>query len=382
MAEPRGERIGQAGEARLAAVESIRGLALICVITGHLWAMSKAGSVNGFELALGTLPRRIMFCLTYGVWVFFGLSGYLLFWPFVRRQLGRGGPISVRTYATNRAVRILPLYYVAVVVGLLFLADDPTLRLWWRHLIGAQGLWHDSSFAVNGPLWSVAIELQFYALLPILAWLLAKVAGRSYGRTVAILVVLGAASAIARQLLAIDVADWTTTLWRFQLPTTFCFFATGMLLAVTRARLEERPLTGPLAHPGLWLAAAAPLWLAACADARLSLELLCIPAVFLTVGGIVLPLRPWAPLAAMRWRPLALLGVVSYSVYVWHWPAIFEIGWIYDLVDDPFVLLPLVYFPALIVIGVVSYWFLERPGLRMRRRWANESPAPIGSPAA
>src|SRR5438128_1919926 len=108
-----GERIGQAGERRLARVESVRALAALGVVVGHLWATAHAFAAQPI---LGTLPRKLVFGLTSGVWVFFGLTGYLLFWPFVRRQFNRGGAIDVRRYARNRALRILPLYYFAVVL--------------------------------------------------------------------------------------------------------------------------------------------------------------------------------------------------------------------------------------------------------------------------
>src|SRR4051794_33073591 len=114
-AAERGERIAQAGEQRLARVESLRALAALGVVVGHLWAISLGRGANAAERVSGPLPRRMIFLLTYGVWVFFGLSGYLLFWPFVRRHFGDDGPIDLARYARNRVLRILPLYFVAVV---------------------------------------------------------------------------------------------------------------------------------------------------------------------------------------------------------------------------------------------------------------------------
>ncbi len=53
------------------------------------------------------------------MFLFASLSGYLLLWPFVRHTFGEGAPVDLRTYARNRAVRILSLYYFAVILLLI-----------------------------------------------------------------------------------------------------------------------------------------------------------------------------------------------------------------------------------------------------------------------
>jgi peptidoglycan/LPS O-acetylase OafA/YrhL len=369
--------VAQAGERRLARVESVRALAALGVVVGHLWATSQ-----GFdgEAVIGSLPRRLVFGLTFGVWVFFGLSGYLLFWPFVRRQFQDGGPIDLGRYARNRALRILPLYYAAVVLLLLFHVEHPTTELWWRHLLFLENFSRASIGAVDAPLWSVVVEVQFYALLPFLAIGLAKVGGTSRARTAGVLLALGAASIVARQFLALEQDDAATTVWRYQLPTTFCFFVAGMSLALLRSAWEERRpawLDSPLGHPVLWLLAAVPFWVATCW--RFNLEALAVIAVFLTIGALVLPLRPWRPLALLDRRPLALLGVASYSLYVWHAPVVLELDGGKGLIAHGFAAVLAVFLPLLIVVAAASYLLVERPTLRLRRRWADTSPATLGS---
>ncbi|MCW2991018.1 MAG: acyltransferase 3 [Solirubrobacterales bacterium] len=373
-----GERVSQAGEQRLARVESMRALAAVSVVIGHLWA-----TAHGFDhpdYILGTLPRRMVFGLTYGVWVFFGLTGYLLFWPFVRRQFNSGGAIDLRRYAYNRALRILPLYYVAVVFLLLFQVPDPTRRMWWRHLLLLQNFWRDSIGDVDAPIWSVVVEVQFYALLPLLAWGIFKVAGRSRRHAFAVLAVLGIASMVARQVLALWADNPALELWRFELPTTFGFFAAGMSVALLRSAWEERRpafLDGPLGAPWLWLAAAVPLWIVMCW--RFSYENLSALGVFLIVGAMVLPLRPWSGLRVFDFKPLALLGVVSYSLYVWHAPIILALDGGRTINPHGFPAVLAVFLPLLVAVAAVSYLIIERPALKLRRRWAPTSPAQEGS---
>jgi peptidoglycan/LPS O-acetylase OafA/YrhL len=369
-----GERVIQAGERRLARVESMRALAALSVVVGHLWA-----TAHGFNAGLiyGNLWRKLLFGGTLGVWVFFTLTGYLLFWPFVRRDYGGGGRIDLRAYARNRALRILPLYWFAVVFLLLVAVPHPTWTLWWRHLLLVQDFWRDSLGAVDAPLWSIGVELEFYALLPLLAWGVARLAGRSRLRAAAIVLALGAVSAVARQLVALSVPDAATTILRFQLHTTFCFFAAGMTVALLRGTWEQRRprlLDGPLGSPALWLAAAVPFWVLAAW--RFDLELLCVPAGFLTVGAIALPLRPWRGLAVLDWRPLALVGVASYSLYVWHWSLITHLDGGRTLMPHGFKLVLAAFVPPCLVVAGASYLLIERPALRLRRRWAPSSPAP------
>src|SRR5204863_6915466 len=128
--------------------------------------------------------------------------GYLLFWPFVRALWGDGGRIALGRYALNRALRILPLYYVAIVVLLVLQNHGGTAALWWRHALFVQAMWTDSINAVDGSLWSVSVEIQFYALLPLLAAALAWASGRSRLRAAALLLAAALASDLLRRHLA------------------------------------------------------------------------------------------------------------------------------------------------------------------------------------
>lgn len=364
--EDRGAQVVQAGEVRLARLESARAVAALAVLAGHVW-----GGLHGYGLgAYGSFWRRLLLSGGLGVFVFFALSGFLLFSPFVRRAFGTGERTDLRAYARNRALRILPLYYVAVVVLMVLSQDGGTPTLWWRHLLFVQSLWADSLNAVDGPLWSVAVEIQFYALLPFLALALARAARGSLAVAAALLLALGALSALARIVLVVHAGDPGT--WSYQLPTTFAFFVAGMSLALLRHALGERtaPLPGPLGSSTAWVLASVPLWLLVAW--RLDYDLLCVPASFLVVGALVLPLRGGLYVRALEWRPLALLGIASYSLYVWHKP-------ILDWLDAGRGLpagfaVALVCMTALaIAVAVVSYRVIETPALRLRRQWSRSA---------
>jgi peptidoglycan/LPS O-acetylase OafA/YrhL len=85
------------------------------------------------------------------------------------------------------------------------------------------------------------------------------------------------------------------------------------------------------------------------------------------VGACVLPVRRSRALRALEWRPLALLGVASYSLYVWHEPIVHGLrdatGWGYA----PLLGLSLA---VCVPIALLSYRLIEAPFLALRRRWA------------
>src|SRR2546423_3037352 len=104
--------IDQAGEERLARFESLRALAALGVVVGHAWGIHQAFGAGAYR----TFPERIVTGGGYGVFVFFALSGYLLFRPLARAAFGGGERVDLAGYARNRALRILPLYYAVVAI--------------------------------------------------------------------------------------------------------------------------------------------------------------------------------------------------------------------------------------------------------------------------
>src|SRR5436189_6111084 len=88
-------QVDQAGERRSARIESLRALAALGVLVGHAYGWS-----HGFAGAIyGTYHGRVLLSGGFGVFLFFALSGYLLYLPFVRGAFSDRGGIDVRRYA-------------------------------------------------------------------------------------------------------------------------------------------------------------------------------------------------------------------------------------------------------------------------------------------
>lgn len=170
----------------LAGIDGLRGCAALAVLFHHVGEFSIAPNSAG---SLGTAA-------TYGdqgLTLFFALSGFLLYLPFVTALLnGRSIP-SIRRYAANRFLRIFPAYIVIFLVLLALGAlsthgnisrfepsdvgrvTSPSILV--PNLFLAQPLIPHAVGTGIIPAWSLTTELTFYALLPLvgyLAWFLAR----------------------------------------------------------------------------------------------------------------------------------------------------------------------------------------------------------------
>src|SRR5919202_5177650 len=371
-----GPAIDQAGELRSVRVESLRAIGVLGVLVAHAlgWA-----NFYGLETGQGFVDRAVALGLQASPFLLFVLSGCLLYGPFARRDLGYGDPINLRRYAINRALRILPLYYAVLLVLFVFQERGGTLKKWAIYASFSQNFVASPNFQVNRVLWYMVIEIHFYVLLPLLAFLLARASGGSRGRAAFLLGTLGFASFVFF-LFAWHLDPTPNPFWRFSLLSTFFFLAAGMLLALIRLSWEERRpgwLRGPPASADLWIAASAAL----CAlsifgqyslPSMTAMVIILLVSVLL-VGACVLPLRTGPLVRALEWRPLAVVGVASYSLYLWHDPllkALAKSSW----PPPGFAGLLAVGLPLCCLVALASYVLIEAPFLRLRRRWARSTP--------
>ncbi|MDQ6817563.1 MAG: acyltransferase [Actinomycetota bacterium] len=362
------------GNPRFPPFDSLRAVAALSVFLGHTVSETFPFAAHrNLNLAADQLAYQ-------GVAVFFVISGFLLYRPFiVARRIGRR--YSLRSYARRRMLRIVPAYWVALTICMIagFVGGITASNFWVFY--GFAQVYSLSTIAQGiGVAWTLCIEVSFYIALPLLALAAARLGGsRSSARgDVALLLCLSVASLAfrARFHSFVDLAKVST------LAGTFVWFALGMGLAVLSVAEEHRhevswPARLVARHPGLlWgLAAAASGLLyylfrtqqtAAVMAAEHALHglvalFIVLPAVFgESAGGL--------PRALLRNRALAWIGLISYAFYLYHSIVIAEL----NKLAAHLALAPRYAF-VLVVSAVTtsacaaaSYYLVERPIMRMR----------------
>ena len=270
-----------------------------------------------------------------GVHLFFVLSGYLISRPFWSRLLS-GQPLPAwRDYATRRFVRIYPTYLLALVVfvAMRFVGKlhPPSASDILLHALLVFN-WGDPAgfFAINVAMWTLAIEAQFYVILPIAAALARKFSpGPSRFGALFVGLAFVIIGCVSRML------EYSSTLpgeVRFRLPFSFLdLFAMGMFVAYLelgygsflQARLKLRAMlllcaAGLILGTNYWnLAAGGGDWLSAP-----TLSLVCFYPPLICAGFALILLavltRQRHPVALLTSRPLVFVGQISYSMYLFH----------------------------------------------------------------
>ncbi len=175
--QPRGaaesDRREMSAGAHFAGLDGYRAVAALMVVLTHV-AFS-----TGVVVTAGTWGH-LLGRLDFGVALFFLMSGFLLYRPWARAAFDATPRPSLRRYAIRRAARILPLYWVVVVVTLLVLPEIQPVGTdqWWKHLLALQIYLPGGAIEGLSQTWSLCTEISFYVALPVLAVLAGSGRGR------------------------------------------------------------------------------------------------------------------------------------------------------------------------------------------------------------
>ncbi len=370
-----------AGE-RFAAAEGLRAGAALSILLFHTGV---AAGIVGLQGGAGPYLQH----LNVGVSVFFVLSAFLLYRPFVAARLSDSSPPRARTYAGRRALRILPAYWVALTVAVYGLHQASLGSGGQVLLYYGLAQIYSSSTALGGLVvaWSLCTEVSFYAYLPLHAAALRRLGGSFEAKVRAEYLVcagLYAASIAFKVLVRAD--HQLTSTW---LPSFLDTFALGMALAVATVAAERRGQHGRLASlvaasPGrVWLAAVLAYLVLANAGLPAGLDdpvstldyvgrqcTLGVVAILLVAPAVLAPNGGGWFGALLRSNPARWLGRISYGIFLWQLPIIGRLE--ADLrpaggTSVPFwLLLPLVLICTL-AAAQLSWSLVERPALRLRR---------------
>ena len=336
------------GNPRFALFDSLRAFAVIAIVLFHVASLTNALArpVTGqVEAVLGSL----------GPPLFFAISGFLLYRPFVVARAG-GRPFpSVARYGRRRVLRIVPAYWAALTVLAIFPGIVGVFTGdWWRYYLFLQ-IYSERTVGGGLPVaWTLCVEVAFYVTLPLWALLLRR-ATRGRPETAAWRADLGALALLAAAGTAVQVAaarQAVSYLAAESLAGQCIWLALGMAFAVLSVRAERSRdewawVAAVRRHPGwCWLGAAAALAaLTALVPAQSILAIAAQLAAKRSAGTTVLTIALSAVLLALlvapavfgqhdgglprrvlAWGPLAWIGLVSYGMYLWHLPLLELIG--------------------------------------------------------
>jgi peptidoglycan/LPS O-acetylase OafA/YrhL len=381
---------------RFPSFDGLRAIAAGTVLGVHVAFVSGLTLRN---VAVGIYTSR----LEIGVAVFFLISGFLLYRPFVVAHLaGERDPVT-RSFWIRRLLRIVPAYWVALFVTTTILHESIGPGGWEgyaTHYLFLQIYFPAQILSGITQAWTLCVEMSFYLMLPIYA----AIVGR--GRAIQ-----SPRQRLSRAFVGLVVLVVISLVWRFVvlsfqgegpllramgdwLPATFDLFALGMLLAALSAWTHQHD-----SEPGWmssrwfpwasWLLAIVAFW--GVSHLGLSREglyqktyldiarqtLYGVFSFFLLLPAVFGPQRQGAIRRFLEWWPMASLGVVSYGVYLWHQTLIdqlvkhyqqwfgmrlfFNVGF-WAMFDE--------IFGAAVVVAAVSYFVIEKPALSARRFFA------------
>jgi peptidoglycan/LPS O-acetylase OafA/YrhL len=152
-------------------LDGLRAIACLAVITYHVNYLALFLNIWKPQPHTLDLIGALLYFGDSGVILFFLLSGFLLFLPFAKALLfGSTWPLTVRFYL-RRIFRIIPAYYVALFLIILFFHPELLHRNQWHTIQTFLTFSMDTATSrlINGPFWTLATEFQFYLLLPLIA---------------------------------------------------------------------------------------------------------------------------------------------------------------------------------------------------------------------
>lgn len=330
-------------------VDGLRALAVALVVAFHAGSQWLPGGYGGVD-------------------VFFVISGYLIASIILREKAE--GRFTYANFYNRRIRRIIPalLLMVTVSVPLAWITMMPQdlaaygRSLPWPLLFAANiYFWRNTDYFAEAaelqPLlhtWSLGVEEQFYIFAPFILLIALRWLGMKW---LGWLILLGIVLSLALALMLVGPSPFASF---YLLPTRAWELLIGIWIAVRggtlRMRVTHSGLRGALSMTGLVLILGAGV----IASGKTSFPDL--NAYLSTIGAALVLLfadrGTWTH-AVLAWRPMVLLGLVSYSFYLWHYPMfVFWWQWTAGTPESEWMFIPIL---AALLLAAVSWRVVEQP---------------------
>jgi peptidoglycan/LPS O-acetylase OafA/YrhL len=387
------EKEGISARIYLDTLTGLRGLAALWVAVWHVWGFvgKPQYKIDLWNVQLDLTP--LIRTGWAGVDLFFVLSGFVLGLAYCQAWLGNRSPIQTPEYFRRRLLRVLPAFYVQIMILLLIMVITgqplPAVRDVLTQVLMLHNIFGESSTQLNPVYWTLPVEFDFYLLLPLLMLLV------SPSRWVWLLAASVVMVLLYRYLLfhyqVHDMPTGQKVWWLNQLPGRLDQFASGMFAAWVYSQVREKGYAHSRIYRwrGLLLAIAVAGLVGLAWFIHRVQPVGAVNADGLTYWGGHWSLFVWHSMfgfsvallvlvAALGSRVTDLLlanrgamylGLISYSLYLWHFPVV---KWLHQaklpvvLADSPLLNGLLWAAIPVLLVSSLSYWWVERPFLRIR----------------
>lgn len=421
-------------KASIRVLDGVRAIACLSVLFFHINVAARDFHIWSPIHEFGSLVGAAAFYGQSGVVLFFILSGFLLFLPYAKAMLFDSSWPSFWQFYLRRIFRIVPAYFVALFLLIILFNQQYLQIVHWHELWLFLTFRQDFPITyqkIDGPFWTLAVEFQFYLLLPLIAWVMGLVVRRGKTRWRICKLTLCLLVMMAWGLLSLYWGDvWSVkgTFNAFISPSiasaikpyiyggsgkSLEVFAVGMLICMVYTYLQNTPqdsywnkkirgLSVSLFLVGLAFLSFMTLWHFYMWYFNYTLHFfdpyrgLLVHSwdewqgiLYAISFGLCMFALLYAPAWLKRpfeWPVMRWIGLISFSLYMWHDPLI---AFFMKSVIVPLSSLhhsglmrlafySLLWFWVLLLIipvSLASYLFIEKPGIRfgenLRRKLVN-----------
>jgi peptidoglycan/LPS O-acetylase OafA/YrhL len=361
---------------RFAIADALRLTAILAVVVNHLVAKARPSFLGR--------AHDFTYFGVWGVAAFFVLSGYLLSAPYLRALLYDKPWPSIRLFLLRRVLRIVPLYLVAIAFSVLlargFEHTTPGLADILSHALMLQDFSPTFVMTLNGPLWTMPVDFEFYLALPVFAFAAAFIVTRrpvsERPQTLSLLLLTGALASIAYRFFIAKTMPWTIGgAEKFVFIDNGIGMASAFLIGIGLALAFEAK--APALSRGRAIAgvvAAVVLFFAlerTCTSHHAVIVALRTLVAATSAGLLLYSLPVFSNVVALtQTRAVALGASLAYAIYLFHVPileaayAALHLG----KGNASFAILSLVTLCVLVPIAYLAHRFIERPFLLIKDR--------------
>lgn len=228
-------------------LDGIRAMAILIIVWYHIWQQSWLQPIKeiGLLSVFHCNPINLDWLVRTGfemVDMMLLLSGFCLFLPYAKSMVYGVEEPSKKEFYKKRVARIVPSYLVAILIAFIVAVANGEYadsgEMWGDlipHLFFGHNFWEQSYIytKLNGVLWTLAVEVQFYLLFPIVAKLFKRWMCQTYFCMVAI------SWMFTRWVIMDYVPAEKYSMWINQLPAFLAVYANGMLAAFVVVKLTQ-----------------------------------------------------------------------------------------------------------------------------------------------